>query len=278
MKNNKEDDKPQPLITFGAFTKSLQRKGYVVKAAKDAYREIDSEEVSLKEIEEGSMVFDNDGIFVNMPDGSRQQVFLYKRAYNIEKYGKPRYHTCKCSVIESFLQGDGSIPEYRKANTMPVRVIDWSDGRKDKEIDNLPHCNYCSHLERGKYDRMTSNDFVEILRKAHEQDEPQPQGDVKVDIFGYTEDWQEVSRAYREKMDYTCEECGVKVEPLDGEFMHVHHISGNKIDNRESNLKCLCIKCHSEVDARHVKNFSRRSQQNIIREFLDKYGEQRRKI
>lgn len=274
---NKKEEEPQPMVTFEAFTKSLRRRGYIVKAAKDAYREIDSEEVSLREIEEGSMVFEDGGIFVNLPDGSRQQVFLYKRSYRIADYGKPRYHTCKCEVIDSFLKSDGSIPEYRKANTMPVRVIDRTDMNKDKEVNDLPHCRYCSHLEGGKYDRLTSNEFAEILRKAHENDEPQPQGDVKVDIFGYTEDWQEVSRNYREKMDYTCEECGVKVDLMDGEFMHVHHVSGNKIDNRESNLRCLCIKCHSEVDARHVKNFSRRSQQNLIREFLEKYGEQRRK-
>ena len=30
----------------------------------------------------------------------RQQVYLYKRDYHLEKYGKPRFHICKCDTIE----------------------------------------------------------------------------------------------------------------------------------------------------------------------------------
>lgn len=45
--------------------------------------------------------------------------------------------------------------------------------------------------------------------------------------------------------------------------------------NRESNLECLCIKCHSEVDDTHRRNFNTLAQQGLIQEFLLKYGTER---
>jgi len=221
------------------------------------------------------MEFEDNGIFVKMPDGSKQQVFLYKRSYDIAAYGKPRYHICKCQTIESFMNSRGEIPEYRKSNTMPVMVIDRSDGNRDKEIDSLPLCKYCAGMLHDVDRNMTSDIFVEILRKAHPQEKEQPK-DLKVDMFGYTEDWPMISLAYREKHNSTCEKCGVQVDPLESEYMHVHHILGVKTDNSEKNLQCLCIKCHSEVNATHVHNFTRRSQQLLIAEFMRKYGEQRK--
>jgi len=270
MTNNK-----QPLIRFDNFATALEHHGIHVGEAKDAYREISSEEVTLREIREGSMEFEDNGIFVKMPDGSKQQVFLYKRSYDIAAYGKPRYHICKCQTIESFMNSRGEIPEYRKSNTMPVMVIDRSDGNKDKEVNGLPLCGYCARLLGNIGRGMTSDAFVEIMRKAHPQ-EKEPPRDLKVDMFGYTEDWHTISQAYREKHHFTCENCGVQVDPLESEYMHVHHISGDKTDNSEDNLQCLCIKCHSEVNATHVHNFARRSQQLLIAEFERKYGKQRK--
>lgn len=269
MKNDK-----QPLARFDEFAAALERHGIHVGEAKDVYREISSEEVSIREIREGTMVFENNGIFVKMRDGSKQQVFLYKRSYNIAAYGKPRYHICKCETIQDFMNDKGEIPQYRKSNTMPVMVIDRSDGNIDKEIDSLPLCRYCAKMIGNVSANMTSDAFVEILRKAHPQEEEQPK-DLRVDMFGYTDDWQMISLAYREKHHFTCEKCGVQVDPLESEYMHVHHISGDKTDNSEANLQCLCIKCHSEVNATHVHNFARRSQQLLIAEFMRKYGKSR---
>lgn len=269
------ENEKQPLVRFDEFATALERHGIHVGEAKDAYHEIQSEDVSLREIREGSMVFEDNKIFVNLPDGSKQQVFLYKRSYNIAAYGKPRYHICKCPTIQEFMDGNGRIPLYRKSNTMPVMVIDRSDGNIDKEIDSLPLCRYCAGMLSDVNQNMTSDAFVELLRKAHPQKKEQPK-DLKVDMFGYTEDWPMISLAYRERHSFTCENCGVQVDPLESEYMHVHHISGDKTDNSEENLQCLCIKCHSEVNATHVHNFARRSQQLLIAEFMRKYGKQRK--
>ena len=91
-------------------------------------------------------------------------------------------------------------------------------------------------------------------------------------MFGYTKDWQMKSMEFRKKKNYTCEKCGVQVTPLESEFMNDHHKNGIKTDNQDSNLQCLCIKCHSEVDAVHIHTFATRGKRLLIKMFWEKYG------
>ena len=118
---------------------------------------------------------------------------------------------------------------------------------------------------------MDSEEFVELLKQACQT---VPQQEVEVDIFGYTKDWEQINRKYRETKDYTCERCGIHIEnPYDRQFIHVHHKNGNRLDNRLVNLECLCIRCHSEVDDVHRKNFSSAANQIQLEEFNQKYPE-----
>lgn len=65
------------------------------------------------------------------------------------------------------------------------------------------------------------------------------------------------------------------MNPFESEFMQTHHKNGDKTDNRDSNLECLCIKCHSEVDDTHRRNFNTLAYQGLIKEFLYQYGTER---
>ncbi len=180
--------------------------------------------------------------------------------------GKPRspkYHVCECKTIKEWRD------EYRFANSTPVRIVSRNDG-KEKEVDEMGLCGYCKNVlleQNPKLEPFGSlDDFVNILKKS---------GDVKVtseiDIFGYVKNWEEISNAFREKKNFTCERCGTHVEDYDHGFMQTHHKNGDKTDNRAVNLECLCIKCHSEVDENHKKNFSRGANPTMIREYMQKY-------
>lgn len=60
--------------------------------------------------------------------------------------------------------------------------------------------------------------------------------------------WKTCREVYKKKMCYLCESCG---EPA-SEVHHIKHLTPDNIDNpevtlNESNLMCLCHKCHMKI-------------------------------
>ena len=77
-------------------------------------------------------------------------------------------------------------------------------------------------------------------------------------INTYTSDWDKISREYREKAHWRCENpaCGrVLAQAKLRQYLHTHHRNGSKYDNAVGNLMALCIECHAEQpDHAHLKN------------------------
>lgn len=259
----------EPIYDFAKLRQFLVNLGYIVKQAK-GYREIRPEEISIDTINRGELEVTTEGIYVISPDGEKQQVFLYKRDYHLEKYGKPRFHICRCSTIDEFITSGGFRDHYVRANSDPVPVKNMDNRWEEVEVDNLPLCRYCMGKIRG-YNDITSSDFVQILKEARGVDEEDPEVQ-EVDIFGYTRDWEEISRKYREAHNYTCERCGLRIDDVfDRQYIHCHHKDFNKLNNRKSNLECLCLRCHSEVDEFHKSNLTTGANRIIMEEFNLKY-------
>lgn len=264
-------DKEEPIYKFEGLKKLLTDKGYIVEEAK-GYREIENVEVELDDVR-NKMEFTDEGIFLNDDvTKSKQQIFLYKRDYHLSAYGnkKPRFHTHKCKTIQEFID-NGRFHDYRRANTDMVMVRDMDDRYIDKKVSSLPLCAYCAKMSI-KAQGKDSSEFVKLLKQAKDAEAPLKKK-AEVDIFGYTKDWETISREYRESHNFTCEECGITIEdPFDRQFIQVHHKNGDKTDNNTENLICLCIHCHANVDDTHKKNFKRRANAMLLDEFNRKYG------
>lgn len=261
----------KPIFSFDGLKKLLTSMGYQVEKA-TGYREVANVDVDLNELK-NNMEFSNDGIFLIDPnDGSKQQIFLYKRNYHLTAYGKPRFHIRCCQTIQSFMNSGSFKKEYRRANSNSVLVCDMDDGFSDKQIENLPLCSYCAKMASEAFSGMDSEDFVAILKEANEASAEDTFENQEVDIFGYVRNWDEISRAYRETHDYTCEKCGISIQdPFDRQYIQVHHKNGDKLNNKTSNLQCLCIRCHANVDDVHRHNFSSRANKLMIDKFNKKY-------
>lgn len=265
----------ESIYAFGSLKEFLKRRGIIVGEAKP-WEPIKGMDVGINEFKDGSLQFeDTGGISYTDEDGHKHVGFLYKRAYCLTEYGKPRKHYCKCETITSFI-GQGTFQkEYRFAETDKVMVIDKDDNRKDKEVDNMPFCKNCLRRMRELRGAHVSPqdieaEFRELSEKARQAATgPRREGDDEVDIFGYPRNWQEVSKEFREKKNFTCEKCGYHAESYyQQQFIHVHHRNGDKTNCRDSNLQCLCIRCHASVDDVHRHNFSRGAQKVLLDEFI----------
>lgn len=266
-------EKIEPIFKFDQLKQYLRSIGLEVEeTTSDGYRPVKPGDVTLSAIKDGTYTFENDGIYLNGKQGERQKVFLYKRKYHLERYGNPRMHIRKCSTIQEFLESGSFAVEYRHANTDKVPVINMDDNNADVMVDHLPLCKNCLSiiLQEGKKRITDSNEYVDLLKQTLSSG--MSSNEEVVDIFGYTKDWEKRSREYREKHEWTCERCGLKIDnPWDRYFMHVHHRNGIKTNNDESNLECLCIRCHANVDDVHRQIFSLGDKKKMLDDFKAKY-------
>ena len=268
------NDDIEPILDFGKLKTYLKSIGLQIdEVSSDGYRPVKPGDVTLQALKNGTYTFESDGIYLNGKQGEHQKVFLYKRKYHLLQFGKPRMHVRKCKTIEDFIKSGSFEVEYRHANTEEVPVINTDEDNVDGLVDHLPLCKNCLDMliKEGKSRIKDSNEYVDLLKQTMGLDESLDQ-EVDVDIFGNTKNWQKISRAFREAHDWTCERCGLHIDnPWDYQFMHVHHRNGIKTDNRKANLECLCIRCHSQVDAVHRENFSVGDKKEMLEDFNRKY-------
>lgn len=255
-----------PICDFPYLKKRLTDMGIQIGQA-GAWRSVGTVDVLPKDIGE-RILFEDGGIFYIDDEGVKRRGFMYKTRFYFEWEGRvnhPKFHVCKCAAIENF-----GREAYRFANAEPIKVFS-RNARKEVEVKGMELCGFCKRMLMDEEAMRVNNstDFVEILKEAGDVEKS---AEYDVDIFGYVKNWEEISLAYRTKKDFTCERCGTHVENgFDHFYMHTHHKNGVKTDNRESNLVCLCIKCHSEVDDVHRRNFSSAAQKVVIEEYMRKY-------
>ncbi len=264
-KNNSQS-KVKPIYGFTMLKQRLRSIGIDVGQA-GTWRTVGTVEVLPEDIGK-RILFENGGIFFLDDNGVKRRGFMYKKSFYFQYNGEshiPKFHICRCSTIDSFGKN-----AYRFANAEPIKVFSMNT-KREVMVEGIELCGNCRKmlLSLEAVRIRNSTDFVKILKEAGHVKEPQQ---LELDFYGYVKDWEEISLAYRTKRNFTCERCGIQIEDaFDRQFIHTHHKNGNKTDNREANLECLCIRCHSQADAKHKANFARGANKVLLVDFCNKY-------
>ena len=63
-----------------------------------------------------------------------------------------------------------------------------------------------------------------------------------------------ISSYIRHLANHSCEHCGISHWKGQRAYLEVDHIDGNRKNNRFSNLRLLCVNCHSQTNTYKIKN------------------------
>ena len=96
-------------------------------------------------------------------------------------------------------------------------------------------------------EEFTAREALDFLRQQFDLFDSQTKNVQSANLTtGYAASWSQSSLRFRTLRNFTCEECGVQLRH-NRSLLDVHHISGNKGDNRNHNLRSLCKLCHAEL-------------------------------
>lgn len=207
------------------------------------------------DLESSEIQFDELGSFTTDKYGNTYRLGLFLTLYGKTFLRSPALHIDFCETAEKFRS---------RLNYTNSQIVTYYSLDKKKRFANekLSICKNCMKVARSKLSvQITGNEFCDFLLAIEEDDNLKCKA---LNSEGYALNWQQISKAYRESKKYTCENCNLKMDDQKySKFWHTHHIKGNeKLNNKRSNLKCLCIKCHSAIDEYHKQQFS--SIENVL--------------
>ena len=216
---------------------------------------------------------------------TRQNLVVYvKKQYvnlNESSHNKTestyKFHIAYCKTIKEFVEngfkhrftlsrnktGIFEVIDYNIASN-PAKLI-GTFNKKMKVCRNcLSEINYknFNSCSREIQDNIVNNFSLEEFFKEYDVNYIYIPDDIKNEyeiyetelLDTYTEDWQSISREFREVKNWRCDKCGKDMSDKKHN-LHVHHLDRNKRNNSYSNLICLCKECHSNMpNHSHMKN------------------------
>lgn len=226
-------------------------------------------EVLIEDKELGEYL-DNDNFFrVN-----NKTVLVYIKNQYLEYWNgeegqsQYRYHLYNCKTIRSFIESGRKAryvfrdPVFRRGKGDDIFEINLTDIRSSEAVktvkERLKVCKNClKETNFQDYDNKRRseqnsfwNDFdYKLFFEIHEIQ--------RLALINFTDyrmaqkneypkNFSDISKEFRERKNWTCEECNVYLGDSENrKYLHTHHVDHQKSNNSLFNLKALCIKCHS---------------------------------
>lgn len=201
-----------------------------------------------------------------------QRVIVYIRDINhySAQVNLPRFHFSSCSTLQSMKSNNRwhrYVVSNRDDGYFLVNHVEHNTSERSKEV-LLNVCQNClSQISWNGFDRtkpydikkkivdnFNLKDFFDAYPKDIIYTTPRYTSD-NAPINNYTDDWFFISGNLKKSKNYQCSQCKLFFHGDKKQFLHVHHINGEKNNNNIDNLEVLCIKCHAEEPMHsHMKN------------------------
>lgn len=210
-----------------------------------------------------------------------QRVLIYIR--DVPLYGEevnlPKFHISTCETLVGMWKkkrADRYVLYRRENGVFQVNIL--KNGKIDIRQEKLNVCKNClKNLNWDDYceDKRLRNKIVsEFSIAAFFEKHPKSLLSVKpsydadtAPLNDYPDNWNEISKNVKRRAGYRCEQsfCRVELTGRYNQYLHVHHIDGQKNNNKMHNLKVLCIRCHaSEPNHGHMLISREYKQFNLI--------------
>ena len=231
----------------------------------------DGKEILPEEIEyapDGTLEYQGRKVVVYIRD---QHMFDSYESVNPDEWIDPeqlcRFHVADCPTLKT-MKSQNRYDRYVVATRTDGKfIINFLVGGKihDKGerverrlyvckncLNKLDYKNY-RHKKTQQNEIREFFDLKAFFEKYGAQITKQPTGtDITAPVDQYPSNWPHISRPYKEKVGWKCEECEIDLRERE-EFLEVHHIN-LKRDNKEQDLRALCIGCHAEqFQHQHIK-------------------------
>lgn len=198
-------------------------------------------------LSQNELEFDEIGFHQKTKKNGFVRLGAYLPEYSNVRFGRhPALHIFNCDTTDD-LSRKMKVCKSSK-NTY------FSKDQKKHITTNLEICKDCARRLRKRYNlNLGTNTFNNFVLALEESEKKQ----TVIDRKGYILNWQQVSYCYRDTKNFTCERCGFKAtSDTERKYLHTHHRNHDKKNNNRSNLECLCVECHSNVDEYHKEKFS----------------------
>jgi len=168
-----------------------------------------------------------------------------------------KYHVAECKTLYQ-MRRENRFERYVATNDLSEEFFisgeDWKTKKSYEGETKLKVCinclrklNYQGYQEGGIKTSIFSSfeieEFFSTYSSYFKHMPSQFAGENAKD--SYTDDWPFISGRYKASKNFICEgdSCGLDLSG-NKNLLHVHHISGVKKNNKDSNLLALCIECH----------------------------------
>lgn len=191
--------------------------------------------------------------------GRRVILYIRDQAQYGDKKSEYKFHLVDCTTLKTMRNqnhyGKYVVSTSTSGKFKVNRIINNCSIEIEVELHVCKHClqklnwkGYNSADDAGKkyiYENFSIEEFFSVMNEDNSGNFTilPNETDSTAQLNVYPENWAEISRNFRKKHNYTCQECGRNFSH-DKSFLHVHHKNGLKNDCREANLEVLCYDCH----------------------------------